>query len=158
MLVAVDQAPSPRVEGDQHEAEPAEDVDPSGLSPLCDEARFAELVDGMVTANAPRLFAVVQECGERVDARIAAWGLAFEDHVAVILGEGDACLRLPSPEVAVCGFARCQPITGRLVWVNPDAASQLDDEQHRLTGPYVPPGMPTRATVDHGRTDERRVL
>lgn len=32
----------------------------------------------------PRLFAVVQEYGKRVDGRIAAWGLAFEDCAEVV--------------------------------------------------------------------------
>ncbi len=128
MVAAVDQAPAPEVDGDQREEEPAEDVDPSALPPLCDEAEFTELLDRMVASAAPRLFAVVQVYGERADARIAAWGLAFEDHAAVILGEGDACVRLPSPEVAVDGFARRPPLTGRLVWVSPEAAGQLDDD------------------------------
>lgn len=39
--------------------------DPTGRAPLCDEARFAEILEGMVADNAPRLFAVVQEYGVR---------------------------------------------------------------------------------------------
>jgi hypothetical protein len=42
----------------------------------------------MVAAHAPRIFAVVQEWGERVDARIAAWGLSFEDHAELLGVDG----------------------------------------------------------------------
>jgi hypothetical protein len=39
--------------------------DPSGLTPLCDEPQFAAILDSMVADEAPWLFAVVQEYGER---------------------------------------------------------------------------------------------
>src|SRR5262245_47541881 len=38
----------------------------------------------MVTDEAPRLFALVREIHDRVDATIVAWGMAFPDHVEVI--------------------------------------------------------------------------
>ena len=41
-------------------------------------------MDGLVADFAPRVFAVVQEYGDRVDGRIAAWGVAFTDHTEVI--------------------------------------------------------------------------
>lgn len=56
------------------------EVEWDSLPPICDEAEFAQEIAELVAAEAPRLFAVVQEYGERVDGRIAAWGLAFEDH------------------------------------------------------------------------------
>ena len=79
MLVGVDQAPSPEADEDQYGAGPAEDVDPSELAPLCDEAEFNELVDELVADEAPRLFAVMQVYGEQVDGRIAAWGTRTRD-------------------------------------------------------------------------------
>lgn len=38
----------------------------------------------MVTDEAPQLFAIIQEYGERVDGRIAAWGMSFDDHAEVV--------------------------------------------------------------------------
>jgi len=46
-------------------------------------------MEGMVASNAPRLFAIVQERGERVDGRIAAWGMAFYDDVEIVGADGD---------------------------------------------------------------------
>ena len=127
MLIGVDQAPSPEADEDQHGAGPMEDVDPSTLAPLCGEAEFNELVDELVADEAPRLFAVMQVYGEQVDGRIAAWGMAFEDHSDVVGVDGSAWMGLPSPERAVRMFARRQHITARLVWVNPDPASPADE-------------------------------
>ena len=127
MLIGVDQAPSPDADEDQYGAGPTEDVDPSTLAPLCGEAEFNELVDELVADEAPRLFAVMQVYGERVDGRIAAWGMAFEDHADVVGVDGGAWMGLPTPERAVRMFARRRHITARLVWVNPDAASPADE-------------------------------
>ena len=97
------------------------------LAPLCGEAEFNELVDEQVADEAPRLFAVMQVYSERVDGRIAAWGMAFEDHADVVGVDGGAWMGLPTPERAVRMFARRRHITARLVWVNPDAASPADE-------------------------------
>ena len=56
----------------QADQEPAE-VDPATLAPLCHEAEFAQEINELVADEAPRLFAVVQEYGERADGRVAAW-------------------------------------------------------------------------------------
>jgi hypothetical protein len=91
-------------------------VDPDTLAPLCDEAEFTKLIDELVTEHAPRLFAVVQEYGERVDGQIAAWGMAFEDGAEVIGTDRTQHLSLRSPERAVRAFS-CRPhITARVVW------------------------------------------
>jgi len=47
-------------------------ADPARRDPLCDEEVFARVLDRMVADNAPRLFAVVAEYGDRVDVAIAA--------------------------------------------------------------------------------------
>jgi hypothetical protein len=99
--------------------------DPSGRPPLCDETEFATILEGMVADNAPRVFAVVQEYGDRVDARIAGWGMAFDDHVDVV-GGGATHLGSPSPEDVVRRFRFGTRITSRLVWVNPDAATPTE--------------------------------
>lgn len=78
----------------------------------------------MVADEAPRLFAVVQEYGDRVDARCAAWGIAFEDraHVVRVRGRVTPCAR--TPEAALSRFRIGSHVNTRLVWVNPDAATE----------------------------------
>lgn len=98
-------------------------ADPATRAPLCEETEFNKLIESMVADFAPRLFAVVQEYGDRVDARIAAWGIAFDDHAAVVGVDGGLWMSLQAPENALRGFAWGSHITPRLVWVNPDAAT-----------------------------------
>lgn len=47
--------------------QPPSKVNPADLTPLCDEAEFAQEIAELVAEQAPRLFAVVQEYGERAD-------------------------------------------------------------------------------------------
>ena len=89
--------------------------------PLCDPAEFNELMAGMVTDEAPRLFAVIQEVGDREDGWIAAWGMAFDDHVEVV--DDGACLSLQSPERARWVFGLRPDVTAHVVWVDPAGAS-----------------------------------
>jgi len=98
-------------------------VDSAVSAPLCDEAEFAELAAELVADEAPRLFAVVQEYGERVDGRIAAWGMAFEDCAEVVGVDHGPRLSLGSPERAARAFNHRPHITARVVWVIPDAAA-----------------------------------
>jgi hypothetical protein len=97
--------------------------DPATFLPLCGEAEFAQEVAELVADEAPRLFAVVQEYGERVDGRIAAWGMAFEDHATVCAVDRPLRLTLRAPERALRAFSHGPYITARLIWVNPAAAS-----------------------------------
>ena len=101
--------------------------DPSGHPPLGDAEKFAGILKGMVSANAPRMFAVVQEWGDRVDARIAAWGLAFDDRTQVVGVDGGIHLGGPAPEDALRVYGFGTRITPRLVWVDPDEATPADD-------------------------------
>lgn len=83
----------------------------------------------MVNDEAPRLFAVVQELGERVDGRIAAWGMAFDDHAALVRERG-VWLSVSSPDRARHLLGRAPDVTAHLVWVTPsapDAAERLID-------------------------------
>ncbi len=93
------------------------------LTPLCGAAEFAELMAEMVADEAPRLFAIVQEYGERSDGRIAAWGMAFEDHAKVVSVDSATLTSLSSLDRVVHGFSYHPNITGHVVWVNPDAAT-----------------------------------
>ena len=84
--------------------------------PMCGEEEFAELIAEMVHDEAPRLFAVVQEIGEREDGRIAAWGMAFEDHAA-LLRDHSTWLSVSSPDRARQILSRAPDVSARLVWV-----------------------------------------
>jgi hypothetical protein len=94
--------------------------DPSGIPPLCDEEDFAEVIAEMVADEAPRLFAIVAEYGERVDARCAAWGLTFADRTDVISVHGNKHFSVATPEDALRRFRIGTRVTPRLVWFNPD--------------------------------------
>jgi hypothetical protein len=102
-------------------------IDPAELPPLCDEPEFAALLDRMVAEEAPRLFAIVQEYGERVDGRIAAWGMAFANHAEVVTVEHTQWMSLQAPENALRLFALGSHFRSRLVWFNPEAASVAED-------------------------------
>ncbi len=102
--------------------------DPSGLTPVCDEPEFAAILEEMVADEAPRLFAVVQEYGDRVDGRIAAWGMAFDDHAEVVSVTRKRRMSLPAPENALRLFKFGSHIRARLVWFNPDAATPAGDD------------------------------
>ncbi|WP_220472725.1 hypothetical protein [Streptomyces sp. SCUT-3] len=92
-------------------------------APLCGEAEFAGLVGELVLDTAPRLFAVVQEYGERVDARVAAWGLEFEDHAEIVEVDGGTRMRASSPVPAVRAFSRPPHVSVRLVRLEPSGAA-----------------------------------
>jgi len=101
--------------------------DPSKLPPLCDEPEFAAILEEMVADEAPRLFAVVQEYGDRVDGRIAAWGMAFDDHAEIVSVKRGLRMSLQTPENALRMFKFGSHIRARLVWFNPDAATPAED-------------------------------
>lgn len=96
--------------------------DPGDLSPLGDEREFAAMLEELVADEKPRLFAVVQEYGERVDGRIAAWGMAFADHTEVIFAEYDQRMSLSAPDRALHAFSQGSGIRARLMWIDPAVA------------------------------------
>jgi hypothetical protein len=97
--------------------------DPAGMRPFGTKQEFEEAVAGMVADSAPRLFAVVQEYGTRVDARIAGWGLAHSDHVDVIGVGNSVHLGASRPEDMLRHFHRRHLVTARIVWPDPAAAT-----------------------------------
>lgn len=97
--------------------------DPSGMEPLCGEDEFAARLRCLVAAAAPRVFAIVQEYGERVDARIGGWGVAFGDHAEVVSLDGGLRMRLRDPADALDGFRVGSRIRAHLVWLDADVAS-----------------------------------
>ena len=86
-------------------------------APLCSREEFDALVDGMVKDEAPRIFAVVQELGDRLDGRIAGWGMAFEEYADIAGVCGRFRARLVRPENALRMFRGGPSITARVVWV-----------------------------------------
>lgn len=101
--------------------------DPTGMEPLCGEEDFASMMEGDVADEAPKVFAVVQEYGNRVDYRIAAWGIAFDDHAEVVAVDRGMRMRLREPESALRGFAWGSHISSHLVWVTSKAAANNDE-------------------------------
>lgn len=87
--------------------------------PLCSEEEFAQEVRELVADEAPQVFALVEEYGERVDGRIVAWGMAFDDRVEVIGVNGVQWVSVLSVERAHRAFSRHRKI--RLVWTSPAA-------------------------------------
>ena len=90
--------------------------DPSDLPPLYDPAEFTDLVNGMVTDHAPRVFAVVEEYGNRVDAKVVGWGLAYDDHADVIGVHGAVHLGVAAPDKVLTRFGWGDRLTAHIVW------------------------------------------
>lgn len=109
-------------------AETLEESTWPSAAPLCDQAEFNQMVAEMVADEAPRLFAVVQVYRERVDGRIAAWGMAFDEHADIVSVDNGTSVRLSSPERAAYGFNHRPDIIARVMWVNPDAAPAPEPE------------------------------
>lgn len=85
--------------------------------PLCGEEEFAEEVRGLVADEAPQVFALVEEYGERLHGWIAAWGMAFDDHVEVVSVNGALRMTFDSIADVQRRFSRHRKI--RLVWASP---------------------------------------
>ncbi|MFE0028168.1 hypothetical protein [Amycolatopsis sp. NPDC059021] len=96
--------------------------DPSGKKPMCDKKTFASMLDIIAAENAPRLFAIFQEYGDRVDAKVAGWGMAFEEHAEVVSVDRSLRIGLDEPRKALPSFNFGTHIRARLVWVDPAAA------------------------------------
>ena len=85
--------------------------------PLCDEEEFAQEVRELVADEAPRVFALVEERGERADGWIVAWGMVFEDRVEVISENRGLRMTVHSIDRVQRVFSRRRKI--RLVWADP---------------------------------------
>lgn len=95
--------------------------DPSGRSPVCGEEQFATVLRSMVAVNTPKVFAVVEEFGERVDARIAAWGLDFGGRAEVVTVDFGTRMGLSSADDALLVFRGGHRTRPRFVWYDPNA-------------------------------------
>lgn len=92
-----------------------------------DFGAFDNEVRALVLDTAPRLFAVVQEYDrgtEYADGHVAAWGMAYDDGSAHVIGVGGTVtMSLGSPERAVWHYGRRKGISARLVWLDPGAGA-----------------------------------
>lgn len=107
------------------------DPAPEHVPPLCDEDEFTQLIEEMVADEAPRLFAIVQEYGERVDARVAGWGMSFGDHAVAVTPNGGAMV-MRSAESTMRLFRGGPHHTARLCWAGPEPAQHDELPQDEL--------------------------
>jgi hypothetical protein len=76
------------------------------------------MLEQLVADTAPRLFAIVEEYDERVDAWVVGWGLAHADHVDVIGVDGGVHLGTQEEHV-LHRFGWRDRLTARVVWPAP---------------------------------------
>lgn len=101
-------------------------ADPAELWPIGDEETFTRTINKMVVDHAPRVFALCDEIGDRVDAAAVAWGMSFHDgHTELVYGHDSSRSRITvlcrTPERARDFFASRSTRAGctiRLVWVD----------------------------------------
>lgn len=133
MLIGDDHAESPTADHDSLNDEAGdwdemdELDDPATRPPIGSREEFTAIVDSIVADNAPQVFAIVHEYGDRVDGRIVGWGMAFDDRAAVVDVDGGMTISLQTPHNALFYFGYDKHCTPRLVWVNPAAASSPED-------------------------------
>lgn len=99
--------------------------DPEELSPIGDEELFTAEIKTMVAEDAPPLFALCEEIGDRVDAVTIAWGIAFDGRAEVVSATNDGVSGVfGSAERARAVFSSHDKIKVRLVWVRDPEPSQ----------------------------------
>lgn len=79
---------------------------------------FMERVGQMVTDQAPRLFAVVIEYGEQVDAEVIGWGMTLDEGAFMVTVDGRNQYALAEPENALRYVRSRTNTTPHLVWVD----------------------------------------
>ncbi|MBP2333864.1 hypothetical protein JOF41_000042 [Saccharothrix coeruleofusca] len=81
-----------------------------------------EVVRAVAREAPPRRFAIVEEYGDGEDARVAGYGLAYDDHAQVNSVEGDFPLKSRNAETARAVFELSSNWTGarrvHLVWLD----------------------------------------
>ncbi|MEV7189417.1 hypothetical protein [Kitasatospora sp. NPDC093102] len=110
-------------------AEPSQNPRLATLTPTVPDPFDQELCE-LVLDTAPRLFAVVQVCGDGLadaDGWVVAWGLVDNDGPTHVIGvDGRARMTLTSPDRALHHFAGRPGITSRLVWLAQPRAAAMD--------------------------------
>lgn len=104
-----------------------DNTEPAPVSTPHDAVGLDAVVRDLVAGQAPRLFAVVQVADRPgVDARVAAWGMAFDDRGEVVGVDGRLHLRLCDVERAATVFSHEPHVAAHLVWL--PAARPVDVE------------------------------
>lgn len=101
------------------QAQAGEQVD--GRVARWDEETFARLVGELVNDTAPRMFALVEEFGERDDGQVFAWGVQFDGRAALLTPEGRLLGTFGSAASAHTSFGLLTRL--RLVWRDRDAST-----------------------------------
>ncbi|CCH35217.1 hypothetical protein ABZ816_11480 [Actinosynnema sp. NPDC047251] len=94
-------------------------------SPLWDEQGFAAFLRGLAEDDAPRLFAVGLEYGERHDAHVAAYGMAFDGYTEAISRDGTFRVQTTSPE-DVLRYFDDESVSAHVVWLSGPSTANLD--------------------------------
>jgi hypothetical protein len=113
-------------QSDVDDQQPHEPTDPQTLA---DETEFANLITSMVADHAPRMFAIVLEHGDHLDAAITAWGLALNGSAYAVTADGKNQYLLAAPEQALQYVRRTANTTPHLVWVEPAAATPTESTE-----------------------------
>lgn len=111
--------------GEHDQGEPGSSV-PAPPGPLCGREEYEWFVARMVGDFAPRMFAVVQDYGDRVDWRIAAWGLAFDGYAEIVGADRRLRMSAGSPEDALIGFTDGPDVSARVLWVHRERSTDAD--------------------------------
>nr|WP_052478813.1 hypothetical protein [Kibdelosporangium sp. MJ126-NF4]CEL20766.1 hypothetical protein [Kibdelosporangium sp. MJ126-NF4]CTQ89679.1 hypothetical protein [Kibdelosporangium sp. MJ126-NF4] len=78
---------------------------------------FWDSVREMVDGHAPRVFAVVVEFGEQIDAQIIAWGMSLASGTFMTTLDGRNHYSLSEPENALKYIVKRTNVTSHIVWV-----------------------------------------
>ncbi|ONI71235.1 hypothetical protein ALI144C_48075 [Actinosynnema sp. ALI-1.44] len=74
-------------------------------------------MEEMVADQTPRVFAVVLEFGEHIDAQIVSWGMVIdEQNTYVATVDGKSQFLLTAPENALKYVRRLPGVTSHIVW------------------------------------------
>lgn len=91
--------------------------DPGSL-PITPE-QYAEVVRQLVTESAPRRFAIVQDWGDRFDSRVAAWGIATDEHTHIIDADAGPRMTVDSVRLALLLYTEKPHVSARVHWIDP---------------------------------------
>lgn len=97
--------------------------------PLGTPEEFHQLLVELARDYAPRRFAICEEYGDRVDGRVAAWGMAFDERAVVYGDGGDLTGRFRTADSAVRLFSRGGR-QQRLVWIDQPPTPEADEPQN----------------------------
>lgn len=85
--------------------------------PLGDADEFGQMLIDLVNDYAPRRFAICEEYGDRIDAEVFAWGMAFDDVVVLCADDMSFTGCFSSAPGAVRRFSKGGRRM-RLIWID----------------------------------------